>query len=214
MFLVTALATVSCNPSPRPASRVVRPSEVQAPAPTEAEADADAEGFASRPGEAPTVFVEAPELPEAQAEPLPVSDPVPQRPTCDNDVGRVDCSPIRSTCESLQGTCDLLATYPYRPRVAEAIAACWARAGDRACNIRVRQRCNLEGIRQACLDPQFEPVCEANLRRCAEEGITPAYTRDECVQVLSSLSDAGERDWSAGAMGPTREGCKLMFPVY
>lgn len=48
----------------------------------------------------------------------------------------------------------------------------------------------------------------------APAGPRVTYTVDECVQVLSSLSDAGERGWASGAMGPTREGCKLMFPVY
>jgi hypothetical protein len=209
LFLAAALAAASCTA--RPPAELPTP-EMSAPTP---------DGQASEqttPAAGPMIIVEPP--PNHQPPNPPPNPPIdaiaePSGPTCDNDVGRVDCSALSSTCESLDGSCGMLAQgYPYRARVAEAVALCWARVGDRACNMRARQECYREGIGEGCLDPRFEPECEARLRACRDAGVSASYTLNECVQVLSSLSDEGERDWASGAMGPTREGCRLMFPVY
>jgi hypothetical protein len=201
LFLVAALTTAaSCGPprsaiqtSPEPHSAPVSPGDP-----------------ITRASEAPTVFVESPTMPEPET-----NEPeAPANSACDNEVGRVDCSRISSSiCEGLAGSCNGLDDL-YRPRVAEVIALCWAQMGDRACNIRARESCHREGFRHACLDPAFEPECEANIQRCVDAGARVSYTVEECVQVLSSVIDKGEREWASSAMGPTREGCKLMFPMY
>ena len=134
---------------------------------------------------------------------------------CSNAEGKVDCAGFTGpTCEGASGLCGLLASgYGYQPRVAEAILRCWKRLGARVCSIHARKQCNLEAIRQACPEPQYEQECQEILQRCRDAGARITYTAEECVLVLSSLK-GGEQDWASGAMGPTREGCRLMYPVY
>lgn len=133
---------------------------------------------------------------------------------CNNDVGEVDCSGISPGCEGSEGSCRLLGKgYGYKRRVAQAIASCWQRLGSRICDMGARKDCNLEGIRTACPDPSFVSDCRALLDSCDAANARIRYTEDECVLVLSSLTGA-ELAWARGAMGPSREGCRLMFPVY
>ncbi len=160
--------------------------------------------------------VDSTEQPSAEPE-EPVDDQMTVANGCDNEVGTVNCGFVDSryagpACEGFGGSCSGL-THAYKPRVAEAIANCYAAAGRRACDIRVRNSCIRESLSAACPDPTQEPVCQATMQRCADRGITPRYSQNECVAALSALQKK-ERDWAAGAMGPTSEGCKLAFAVY
>ncbi|PRP98278.1 hypothetical protein ENSA5_30100 [Enhygromyxa salina] len=194
LALAAALAAASCIPQP--------PADLPKPEVSEPEPEPE-------PATGPVVIV------EPAPTPSPTAFVEPAAPACDNNLGRVDCSQISSTCEGLRGSCQMLADgYPYKARVGESVARCWARLGQGACNMRGRKQCYREGIRDGCLDPAFEAECQERLDRCHDAGASANYTVDECVQVLSSLSDEGEREWASQAMGPTREGCRLMFPVY
>lgn len=140
---------------------------------------------------------------------------------CDNDVGEVDCSDFDArkytgpACEGVQGMCDGLAERGagYRLRAAVQIARCFTRVGRRVCSISERNRCYLEGAKTACAEPQYVEPCQGILDKCAGVGKKPNFTLDECVRVMSSMSDR-ERQWALGASGPSREGCRLMYPVY
>lgn len=183
------------------------------------------------PADAPPAVVVAVEAPKPTPQPPatatalvdePARPPEKETSSCDNDVGGpIDCAPIAKherggpTCEGLGGSCASLAKgdYGYRPRVAEAIAACWERLGKRACSIKERERCNLEGIKKACPEASFESRCEATLAKCRAAGARIRFTKEECVLVASSLKPR-DRDWALGAMGPSAEGCRLMFNVY
>jgi hypothetical protein len=172
-----------------------------------------------------TTNVEIPAEPEpgsADDEPAVVeeADPAKSRLACDNEQGEVNCQRVASheigpSCEGLAGSCQLLANggMGYKPRVAAAIAKCWERMGARICDIKVRETCNGEGIREVCPDRKFVAECQATLDRCKAARARVGYTLDECVQVMSALTDR-ERNWAIGAMGPAAEGCRLMFPVY
>jgi hypothetical protein len=152
--------------------------------------------------------------------------PMEEAPTCSNDVGEVDCSRIAEhdvggpACEGLTGACQLLAQgYAYKPRVAQAIAACWEGLGRAACDTVRRGHCNQAAVREACPDPRFEPECRAILDRCEAAGARIELTMDSCVQALSSIGDDAERSWVAGAMGPDHEGgrtrrCRILVPVW
>ncbi len=166
----------------------------------------------------PLVKIETPAEPES---PPPVAEPVfvqVQEPVdrCSNNEGQVDCAQLTGpACEGFSGLCGLLSSggYGYQPRVAEAIARCWQRLGPRVCHINARKQCNLEAIRQACPEAKYEEECQEILNNCRAANARITYTAQECVQVLSSLR-GGEQDWASGAMGPSAEGCRLMFPVY
>jgi hypothetical protein len=171
--------------------------------------------------------VEVPPAVEPEPEPEPEAVEAPAaageepRSSCDNDVGEVDCSAmprmdIGPACEGHEKSCSLLASggYGYRRRAAAAIARCWERLGSRACDMRARKACNREAVLQACPEVRFEAACQAALDACKSARARIDYTLKECVQVMSSLDDAGERDWALSAMGPASEGCRLMFPVY
>ena len=211
LLLVASIASSHCSAQPaanRPPDYVkvapVETAEAPAGSAFQPEVSAPEEALAVihvPPGEAPAVIDVPPEGDSPES-------------SCDNSVGVVDCSGIAPTCEGLEGSCELLGRgYGYKPRVAAAIARCWERIGRRACNMRARAQCNREGTQAACPDLRFEAECSANLQRCNAAHARPDYTIEECVNVLSSLDDAN-RTWASGAMGPTREGCKLVFPVY
>ncbi len=143
-----------------------------------------------------------------------------QESSCRNEDGTVSCDFVAKgrfrgpACEGFLGSCELLKHgYGYKPRVAAAIAACWERVGPAACNMTVRQRCIREAFRTACPDPRFTTTCEIALDRCRHQHVRPDFDVTECVQALSSL-EGSELEWAQGALGPTAEGCKLMFPVY
>jgi hypothetical protein len=183
------------------------------------------------PHDAVTVAVPPPDAQApAAAAPVASEEPPPPPPTAiaqpprcgdQNDVGTVACPHLRAlhlggpACEGVLGTCALLADGSiYRRRAAETAAACLDRLGRRVCDITARKKCYEEGIRASCPEPKYEAACEATMARCQDAHIRPTYTRDECVQVMSSLR-GGDRDWALGAMGPSSEGkCELMFTVF
>lgn len=205
LLLSAAIAAVHCAPPPEPAPPPAQISSPQPIAPS---------GYAMAAAEpSPRLMVE----PDAEAF---VEAPSESSLACDNDVGEVSCDFTSHgqftgpACEGFTGSCELLKKgYGYKRRVAGAIAACWEREGRAACNIRVRQRCNREGLRTACPDSQFTAYCLDALQRCQDKRQRPDFDLDECIQALSSL-EGGNLDWAKDAIGPSAEGCKLMFPVY
>lgn len=204
LLLTAAIAAVHCAPPPEPAPQ---PVQISAPQPSEPA------GY--------EIFTELPPAPMVEPEPQAVAEaPEETELTCDNDVGEISCEFTSQAqfsgpaCEGFTGSCELLQKgYGYKRRVAGSIAACWKREGRAACNIRVRQRCNREGLRAACPDPQFTAYCQDALQRCRDKRQRPDFDLDECIQALSSLQ-GGNLNWAKNAIGPTAEGCKLMFPVY
>ena len=171
-------------------------------------------------GDAVTVVIAAAASVEASHDP-PDVDPEPiLSGGCNNDEGVPSCAFAHSqrfagpACEGFAGSCESLQNgYGYRPRIAAAIARCWERRGTAACNINVRKRCIRNSLAEACPDPQFTASCEQTLTRCRQRGQKPRFSVGECVKALSSL-EGRELDWARSAMGPSGEGCKLMFPVY
>jgi hypothetical protein len=161
-----------------------------------------------------------PAEPPRAAEPAETSEPPDTVELCDNDVGEVSCPPVSSplyggpACEGYEGTCGLLRDgYGYKKRAAAEIARCWAAEGPRACDIFVRKRCIRRSLAVACPDPAFEPHCANVLARCRARGQKPSFTQEECVKTLSSLT--GENlAWARDGMGPSAEGCSLLFPVF
>ncbi len=153
----------------------------------------------------------------------PVSEVTDPPPTsgCDNSVGDVDCSfvdPQRFAgpmCEGFRGSCELLkGGRSYKPRAAAAIARCYARKGPAVCNMRVRTQCIRAGLEEACADPKFTEFCEDIVRSCKKRRRRIDFNVEQCVKTLSAIGP-DELNWAKGAMGsPSREGCKLMFPVY
>ncbi len=159
--------------------------------------------------------------PEPDPDPVaePAVEPVVDPNACNNDVGDVSCAFIDNRysgpqCEGFSGTCELLQNgYGYRKRPAAAVARCFAERGASICNMRVRHTCFRQGIHDACPDPSFNSFCEDAIERCRARHVRPDYDVAECVQALSSLE--GENlSWAKDALGPSAEGCKLMFPVY
>ena len=158
--------------------------------------------------------------PEATEPVAQVTDPPPAS-GCDNSVGDVDCSfvdPQRFAgpmCEGFRGSCELLkGGHTFKPRAAAAIAECYARRGAAVCNMRVRTQCIRAGLEDSCPDPEFEPFCEQLVASCKKRRGRLDFNVEQCVKTLSGIGPK-ERDWAKGAMGsPSREGCKLMFPVY
>lgn len=141
-------------------------------------------------------------------------------PACSNDEGDVSCDFVDArfdgpACEGFAGSCQLLQRgYGYRPRVAAAIARCWDKRGRAACNMRVKQQCIREAFQEACPDPAFNEFCASAEQRCKDAGKRPDFGVDECVRAMSSI-EGRELEWAKGATGsPSREGCRLMFPVY
>ena len=159
--------------------------------------------------------------PSAVLQPAQTDEPPPEppEPSCDNDQGVVSCDFIDHrfggpACEAFVHNCRLYQQgSPYRLRVAEKIAQCWKRAGPAACGIWVRKKCIRESFKHACSDPSLTPACEDAIKRCQKRGQRPRFTVSECVAALSSMPQR-ELEWAKGATGPSREGCKLMFPVY
>jgi len=166
---------------------------------------------------------DAPQPPAAQDPSSSGSPEVAATSACsqENETGAVDCSGIARlrlggpACEGAAGTCGLLAQgYAYRPRAAQAAAECFERLGKRLCDIQARKRCFEQAVHASCPEPQFEATCADAIERCNAAHIRPRYTKQECMQALSSLQ-GGDRDWAAGAMGPSSEGkCELMFTVF
>lgn len=207
-FLVLASALASAHCGPAPAGPGALP-----PDPTATTRSA------APPTGSPVVVIEpTPEEP-LPAPPLPPPVP-PSSSSCDNDVGDVSCAFVDGrfrgpACEGFAGTCDLLREGAgYRPRVAEAIAHCFAQRGHAACNIRVRQRCIREAFDHACPDPVHEPFCRDAVDRCRAAGQRPDFDVDECVRALSATQPGDDLEWTKSAIGPTREGCRLTFTVY
>jgi hypothetical protein len=206
LLLVTAIASMSCTDGRPGIEPPVRPDARVSTVPPARVPDL----------EPPLESVEAPAL---------VPEPVRDAPACDNDVGTVDCSDVARhdvggpACEGLTGACELLAGgYGYAPRVAQEIAACWARLGRDACDNRKRGRCNEEALQHACPDPRFESQCSAILERCEAAGARIELTLETCVKALSGMT-GDERSWAAGQMGPAQEGagpvrCRLMHPIW
>lgn len=204
LLLTAAIAAVHCAPPPGP---VPQPAQISAPQPSEPA------GYAMVADPPPELVAEPEQEAVAEA-------PAETELACDNDVGEISCDFTSQAqfsgpaCEGFTGSCELLKKgYGYKRRVAGAIASCWEREGRAACNIRVRQRCNREGLRTACPDPQFTAPCQDALQRCRDKRRRPDFDLDECTQALSSL-EGGNLDWAKDAIGPSAEGCKLMFPVY
>ncbi len=210
LLLTAALAASHCLPASTPAS----------PSP-EASSKASPQDVAPPP----SVLTVAIPKPDPQPLPLEQEDPVaeepdePTKPTCDNDQGQVSCDFIDHrfrgpACEGFAGSCGLLKdSYGFRPRVAAEIAKCWKKRGRAACNIFVRKQCIRASLKHACPDPSFTPFCEGAIKRCRQKGQYPQFKVSECVSTLSSLK-GGNLNWAKGAIGPSREGCRLMFPVY
>jgi hypothetical protein len=201
-LLTAAIATTNCRAAEPPAP----------PPPPAVTAEA--------PAEPPPVA--ASEAPLEVAEDADDAGSVAEKPKldCDNDVGDVNCDwvdPRRYSgpaCEGFAGTCDLLKKgYGYRLRVAAEAARCFAKKGAAACNIFVRNKCLRAATAVACPDLAFAEDCEAALQRCKSRHQKPNFTKDECIKVLSSL-EGRELDWARGAIGPSAEGCKIMYPVY
>lgn len=200
LFLVCAIAAQSCGKSPTDAS-VAAPVVVASVEPVAADASVETRAV-----------VEAP---------IAVEDAGPSACEAENDVGEVDCAKIKArrlggpSCEGVAGTCDLLARgYAYRPRAAQAIAACFDRLGARVCDIRARTKCFEEGVKASCAEPAFEEACDEQMAACRTAGVRIDYTREDCMKALSSLK-GGDRDWARTAMGPSSEGkCRLMFTVF
>lgn len=195
--LTLAMAATACAPSspapPRPKTIVAVPQSEPAPS------------AAPEPEPAPSA------LPEPEAAKVSA---------CDNDVGEVSCAFVDPkkysgpACEGFDGTCDLLRQgYGYRKRAAAAAARCFEAMGTRACDIFARKRCFRRSFADACPDASFEPFCKDALARCQDARQRPDFDLDECVKALSSL-EGGNLDWAKSAIGPSAEGCKLMFPVY
>jgi hypothetical protein len=210
LLLAAAMAAVHC--APPPSQNSPQPARVSAPE--------------TAPPVLPIGVAEP--APEPVVEPMVATEkwdvvdepPATSEQACNNEEGEVLCDFIVSgqftgpACEGFRGACELLDKgYGYKRRVAAAIARCWESKGRAACQIRVRQRCNREALRSACPDPQFTSYCLDALDRCRQKGQRPDFDLDECVLALSSL-EGGNLEWAKSAIGPSREGCKLMFPVY
>lgn len=193
LVLVASIAGASCSASPTPA-----PAE---PEPTRAVATVN---VPSQP--------EPSEPPGPPVETVAISEGQPS--ACDNDRGPVTCDDFDPGCEGGRWMCrSLQSGHGYRLGPAREIAVCFAGLGTRVCNIQARKGCYLQGIRTACPEPDAEAPCREILDRCRNERSPARFTQQECVQVLSSLT-GGERAWAQGAMGPSYEGCRLMYPVY
>ena len=164
--------------------------------------------------------VETPDPVSSETPVEPPQDPSPPVRACDNDVGEVSCSFIDArrfsgpACEGFDGSCGLLQKgYGYRKRVAAAAARCWEERGTAACDIKVRERCNRRALNEACPDASYESFCLDTLARCKTRGQRPDFSVAECVKALSAL-EGGNLEWAKSAIGPSGEGCRLMFPVY
>lgn len=213
LVLAGALAAAGCAPASTPPVNVAPAPVAQAPEPAPVTTVQAPPAGTSQPDDEALVVVTVD--PETEEDPR-----LSPQGVCDNDVGEVSCDFITPAvfrgpaCEGFAGSCGLLKDgYGYKPRVAAAIARCWQDKGAAACNMRVRQRCNREGIASACPDPQFTAHCEQALDQCRQRGQRPDFDLEECVKTLSSL-EGGNLEWAKSAIGPSREGCKLMFPVY
>jgi hypothetical protein len=173
----------------------------------------------SRPPAAPRPPTEA-RVEDAGAD-EPVAAPVVSECEKQNDTGTVDCTKMKQrrfsgpACEGVGGTCDLLEKgYAYRPRAAQAAAACIDRLGARACDIGARKKCYEEGIKASCPEPRFEAQCEAKIAQCQAAKVRVQYTKEECVKSMSAQKDR-DRAWALSQMGPSSEGkCRLMFTVF
>jgi hypothetical protein len=205
LALTAALATAGCSPAQTTGSQAADP--------------AAPPSYDTTEGPQSVVVVAEPE----QSDPEPVQAvEEPLLPTgCNNDAGDVDCSFVDAQrfsgpmCEGFSGSCSSLAAgHTYKLRPAAAIAKCYARKGPAACNMRVRTQCIREGLEDSCPDPQFGEFCDTVMQSCQKRGRRLDFSREQCVKTLSGIGKA-ELDWAKGAMGsPSREGCKLMFPVY
>lgn len=204
-FALTAALSLACSPA--------------APA-AKAAGDGQNEPLDTTEGDAPAVAaveVEAPPEPTAlgQEADAPAKSREKSPDAC-NAEGEVSCHWIDdrySAREGCRGICEGLKHGSFKPKAAAAIAQCFEREGLRACDIFVRRRCIREGLQQSCADPQFESDCQDAIARCDQEGKRPDFSVGECVKTLSGLQ-GGDLDWARGALGPSYEGCKLMFPVY
>ncbi|HMR77745.1 MAG TPA: hypothetical protein PKD61_21700 [Polyangiaceae bacterium] len=205
LALTAALASVGCAPAQQGKAE-----SAQTDAPP---------AYDTTEGPQSVVTVAEPE--QSDPEPIQAVEDPPLPSGCNNDEGDVDCSfvdPQRFSgpmCEGFSGSCNSLADgHAYKLRPAAAIARCYARKGPAVCNMRVRTQCIREGLEEACPDPQFNEFCADLLVSCQKRGRRPDFTAEQCVKTLSGIGKA-EFEWAKSAMGsPSREGCKLMFPVY
>jgi hypothetical protein len=155
------------------------------------------------------------------AEPATSAEPAPDSGSaCNNDAGEVSCDFIDPrkfggpACEGFAGTCELLRKgHSYRLRVGAAAARCFEKRGLAACNMQVRTQCYRAALQEACPDSSYAAFCDAALARCKEKHLRPDFSATECVLALSSL-EGGDLGWAQDSIGPSAEGCKLMFPVF
>ncbi|MCA9595649.1 MAG: hypothetical protein KC776_20180 [Myxococcales bacterium] len=203
--LTAAIAGCAPQPEPKPAPRYFDSTESSGAVATALPAPTDT--TPPEPvGAVPDAPVEVVETPVASG--------------CNNDVGDVNCNWVNErtfsgpACEGFGGTCDLLAKgYGYRLRVGAAVARCFEERGRAACDIRVRKQCFRSALAEACPDAAFTQTCESAVARCKAKHQRPDFTVSECIQALSSL-EGGNLKWAQDSIGPSAEGCKLMYPVY
>lgn len=198
LVLVAALASVSCTGqrTPQTVQHVVVPVGKGAGG----FPSAGAEGTAGAPG--------ADEAVEVVAE-----------DDCRNDLGEVNCDWAKGlpgpACEGEIGACELLPS-TYQRRVAASICECLAPLGAQACSIDRKRKCIRQAFHEVCPDRRFNAPCAGIVAGCESPKGPADFSVQDCVEVLSSIADDGERNWAQEAMSTAHEGgrCKLMFPMY
>lgn len=168
--------------------------------------------------------VVVPETPDpattAAPEPTETADPEPtQRPSqpqpsggCDNDTGTVPACSISAPpgpyCESFTDTKASCKSYRSGLRgaiAAKAVACLNAVSGTQdVCNWEVSQKCAVEAIRTACIQPSTFNQCSPIVSQCAGSQWSK-ITMEDCQRMLSSVKD-GKRQAMLTCMA---EGCSI-----
>jgi hypothetical protein len=173
----------------------------------------------------PAVATEAP-LPPAPAEaevppPSPVADDpeLPVDPSCSNAKGSLaSCSRVGPACEGLASECKHLVAAEFRPRVAEAVAQCFAKARPPKCRDKALGACMRKAVESACVEPDSVATCRSIMKACRAAHREPAYTLAQCAAVISAVTPRQDpSSWDRvdeerlGPSGPTGEGCTLRY---
>jgi hypothetical protein len=208
--LVALLALASCDRS--------GPAWDRTPAVAVPPENAPADAAAS-----PMVTVTPPEpartsAPES-ASSAPDEPEPPLDPSCSNEKGTLAaCKRIGPACEGLAAECRGLTDHAFRPRVAEAVAQCFASAKRPTCRDKSLGACMRKAVESACIERGTITRCRAIMKACRAARREPSYTLQQCAKVLSAAApDPGPSGWDQvdeerlGPGLPTGEGCSLNF---
>lgn len=126
------------------------------------------------------------------------------------------CPQVSSACEGLRPECFSLAD-DLRPSIANAWAACMARARPPKCRDNELGACMRAAVENSCALPEMLDRCERVMAACRKAGLEPKYTLTQCGQVASAVKTSDDPmgweqvNWKRMGPSSSAEACSLEY---